>query len=399
MKKIGLLFLPFYAVLALTACDTTKSDGVEFTNEKKLTNSKVEFAGVIEGTELQRNIVTLWSVNNATKADDFSKADVNLSMELITPHFTSFTSLPAGDYNFSTIVDKLVLADSDNSTINVFTSTSYGGDKAKINGGKVSISFFNDKYEIKGEVTDVNGRTLEFTFYNKLEFIAPKPSFTIDFEESQLTAQTSTYSNILWGKEKAADVEGKSVFNGILYTETPASFGSYYAFDGEYESWGGFALSSNRDLTDLGWDYTNQFSVYAPEANKFAIGYPMGDWGGEYGNPIIEFEKTVTVLSADIANANKTYHYCISNPKVGEGESQEDIWVNLIITGYKSDAKTKEMTVKLANGAEVLADWKSYDFSSLGDVDKLTFAIDSNSKNQYGLLVPTFFCIDNISIK
>ncbi len=55
------------------------------------------------------------------------------------------------------------------------------------------------------------------------------------------------------------------------------------------ESWGGFALSANRDLEDLGMDYSNQFSVYASDNTKFAVGYAFGDWGGEYGVPVIEF--------------------------------------------------------------------------------------------------------------
>ena len=72
MKKILFLLLPLIAVLTFSACNTTK-DETDLSNEKKLTNSKVEFAGDVEGTELQRYIVTLWSVKSTKAGDDFSK--------------------------------------------------------------------------------------------------------------------------------------------------------------------------------------------------------------------------------------------------------------------------------------------------------------------------------------
>lgn len=401
MKRIVFLLLPLIAVFALSACNTDNGDGLEVSNKKKLTYSKVEYVGDVEGTNFQRYVVTLWSAKKGTKADDFSKDVVSLSMELITAKSPAYNSIDAGTYTFSATEQlEYVITDSENSTLDIITPTTYGGDKARITEGVVIISSFKDKYEISGEITDAKGRVLEFTFYDELLFVVPQPSVIIDFENAELSAQSSTYSNILWGREKAVDVEGQSLFNGIFYTEADASFGSYYAFDGSYESWGGFALSSNHDLQDLGWDYSNQFSVYASSASKFAMGYYMGgEIGGQYGNPVIEFKESVTLLSAEITNSNKTYHYCVANPLVGEGESQENIWVNLIVAGYKSGVKTKDVTIKLAEGTDILNQWKSFDFSSLGEVDKVAFTIDSNSRNAYGLLVPTYFCIDNIAIK
>ncbi len=232
---------------------------------------------------------------------------------------------------------------------------------------------------------------------------------TVDFEEAQLLTQTGnyspTYDNILWGADQAETMEnGDLVYDGIIYTEEGAAFGNYYndyaSFGYPVDSWGGFAISSNDDKENLGvMDYSNQFSVYASTVTKFAIGYDVSFMGSTatYDKPTIEFDAPCTVVSARIANANKTYHYCVDNPKGALGE--EDILFELVATGYKADAVTGTVKVTLANGADVLSDWKEVSFKPLGEVDMIIFSFESNDNGSVGNNVPSFFCIDDIRIE
>ncbi len=234
-----------------------------------------------------------------------------------------------------------------------------------------------------------------------------EPTLTVDFESAELLNQTGNYSprydNILWGADSAEEnSSGDNVYEGIIYDEDGASFGSYYNDNasGEYpgDYWGGFAVSSSADLRDMGLDYSSQFGVYAPSASKFAIGYDTSYAGSgvEYDKPTILFDAPCRIATARIANANKTYHYCAANPKGASGE--KDILFELVATGYHGSAEAGTVKITLARGTEVLADWREVSFASLGEVDKVVFSFESNDTNEWGNLVPMFFCIDDLKI-
>lgn len=404
MKKIWLSIIPVVASALLWGCDVNKSStGGEIEwNYKKLTGGEAVLKSA-EG-ESERYVVTLWANDKSLAEDnDYSDDNISLKLDLITKASEGGYTIESGDYTFSSSETAVnTILDSEDSALRIVTHQSYAAQYRRLVAAEVSVNSFNENYEIKGTVTDDRDNVLKFDYYGKLAFTGndPAEAVVITFEDADLLAQTGEYSNIMWGKEKASGEDGAAVFNGMLYTEGLASFGSYFAESEWGDTWGGFAVSSNRDLADLGMDYSNQFSVYAPAATKFAVGYVFGEYGGEYGNPAIEFSEPVTIASADIANGNKTYHYCITHPRVGEDEAEEDIWVDLVATGYNGDkTETSPVRIRLAEGEQVLADWKSFDLSALGTVTKVAFTIESNDSGEYGLNVPAFFCIDNITLE
>jgi len=223
---------------------------------------------------------------------------------------------------------------------------------------------------------------------------------TIDFENVQLIPSTGGYTNILWGKEKAQDDgNGNNVYDAILYTEKDADFGSYFNdFAGgewPYDSWGGFAFSSNKILDDTEdpLDYRYQFSAYVTQTSKFAIAFDMGGWNDAvYERPFITFKKEISPVSVRIANSNKAYHYCVKNKNGISG-----FYFKLIITGSKGSAETGKVEVEMAGDGKVLSDWKEVNLETLGKVDKITFSFESNDSDPvYGINVPAFFCIDDV---
>ncbi|MDE6439454.1 MAG: DUF4465 domain-containing protein, partial [Bacteroidales bacterium] len=44
----------------------------------------------------------------------------------------------------------------------------------------------------------------------------------------------------------------------------------------------------------------------------------------------------------------------------------------------------------------ILKEWKKVDLSSLGKVKMLTFRLISSRSNEYGELLPTYFCLDQL---
>lgn len=223
----------------------------------------------------------------------------------------------------------------------------------------------------------------------------PDPSAVITFEQASLVNHTGGlsvyYDNILWGKESASESDFGLLFDDILYTEGAAQFGSYYTdYDGMYDTWNGFAVSSNYDKTTPG--YPNQFSVYASNSGKFAIGFYSTYTGGAYSIPTIEFTSPQTVLSADIANSTYTYLYC-------QDWTDNTFYHTLKVEGYRNGSKTGTLTVDLASNGAVAADWQHVDFSALGEVDRLVFSLETNDASQWGANTPAYFCIDNIALK
>ncbi|MBP3331493.1 MAG: DUF4465 domain-containing protein [Tidjanibacter sp.] len=208
----------------------------------------------------------------------------------------------------------------------------------------------------------------------------------VDFESATLVASTggnpNTYTNILWGMERATDNgSGTKEFSGTIYSQLGTNFCTYYALSYGYDTWGGWAVSSNRNLSST--EYTNQFSVQASSANKFAVGYYMNYYGTDVPN--VTFDMAVNVKSADMTNTVISYDYC-SNAIL------PDFYYNIIVEGYLGTTKTGTLTVNLTD----VSDWKRVDFSSLGKVDKLTFTPDSNDVGDWGINVPTYFCLDNL---
>lgn len=229
----------------------------------------------------------------------------------------------------------------------------------------------------------------------------PEYSDIVTFESAELLTGTGglpyTFNNILWGAEAAEEGDHGLWYDGIIYSESGVNFGNFYTdYAGYYDTWGGFAISSNNNLLDI--TYANQFSVYASSASKFAIAYDQGGYNGaQYERPVITFDAPRSVISARVANAVMTYAYATANPNGSKEE--EPLWFAVEATGYNGENLAGTLEIKLVDGGVPVSGWREVDFSALGEVDKITFTTDCNDKNDYGNLVPAYFCIDDIKLK
>lgn len=176
----------------------------------------------------------------------------------------------------------------------------------------------------------------------------------------------------------------------------------------EYSSFGGFMLSNLTDTTfDNAQLLEHQFrSAAGPmhENDVYAVLY-----GGYYNTPIIvKNPEGETVNGMYITNSAWTYSSVVNGDSYTPPFEKGDYFVVKII-GQKMNVNGEDTTyndisnieVPLADYRgdkfEVLNTWKWIDLSSLGVVNRINFSFDGSKKNDWGLLTPTYICINDFN--
>lgn len=197
-----------------------------------------------------------------------------------------------------------------------------------------------------------------------------------------------TYNDVFCAKAYVADAP----YDGPLFSTADGNiwFGSYYA--SSYDGWGGFALT--RNFTRKGEALSShQFSVWADRGAcntaTCAVCY-VDSWTGGAAIPAIEFDEPRTVCHLYLANSVYTYSYLPT--QVDDAE----FYYRVVISGSLNGVSTGSVTCTLIDGTSKVSDWKRVDLSALGRVDRISFNVESNEANTYGLLVPSYFAVDEI---
>lgn len=215
------------------------------------------------------------------------------------------------------------------------------------------------------------------------------------------------YHNLFCAKKYAEEYGDPANFNGLTFDNPLFStadehvwFGSYYCdctgWGYQMDSWGGFVLSQSYNTTATSSSYADQFSVYAESgANSskvFAAAYCFRSMvGGTYSNPVIEFVEPRTVAYLHMAPSTMFYTYYKY-----DFTAAKDRTFSFRITGSLNGESTGTVDVTLVKNSTVEAGWVKVDLSSLGQVDKLTFAPEGINPNVD--LDPVYFCLDEIAL-
>ncbi len=210
--------------------------------------------------------------------------------------------------------------------------------------------------------------------------------------------------NVVWPKPYATDTDeyDQYYWQGvyIFALNRTVMFGGYYDdgtlwdMDGEKvtDNWGGFVLSRNSDCLSTEADYKRQFHVWAHgganDTNTFAVGYDANTASAgymeskAYNSPQINFSKIVRPYRVFLANSTYTYPYF-------SGKDTDRFVVK--ITGWKDDVEGETVSCPLIEGANKVSDWVMMDISVLGEVNKLTFTVQSSDS-----FAPLYFCLDDL---
>lgn len=181
--------------------------------------------------------------------------------------------------------------------------------------------------------------------------------------------------------------------------------------EGNWNSWGGFALSNETDSLDdviEGLAYLQQYSTYtgaAQSGTNFSVGY-MDSFNG--------YDPTMILGNAGVVDGlwltNTTYTaYDMLNggsfSKVfGGGTGDDEDWLKVTMEGFDAaDASTGTVDFFLAdyrfsdNSEDYILDtWQYVDLTSLGVVSSVVFTLSSSDTGDFGINTPTYFAMDTV---
>ena len=207
-----------------------------------------------------------------------------------------------------------------------------------------------------------------------------------------------TFDDLPFGDSDFVTGDGTAsplVYEGISFAR-PSSDG--FAF--------GWYYSRTTDLESPG--FLNQYSAYAlPDGGGVdeSSGYGVAN---NFGSADVTFPAASTVDGMYVTNT--TYAYLAiqegdDGPDAGfVREFTDDDWFLLQITGHDADDNVLGTVdfylADYRNGeAQVVSDWTWVDLTSLGDdVTRLSFALSSTDNNDFGMLTPAYFAIDNLTV-
>jgi len=179
-------------------------------------------------------------------------------------------------------------------------------------------------------------------------------------------------------------------------------------------SWEGWAYSNVTDNTTPG--YGNQFSAIAGSgfnSANYGVGYVGSDWTSYEPIPLsFEFKDGASYEVEGLFITNSTYSALTMQDgddftmKFGGEDGTSPDYFKLIIWGEKDGNKTSdEIDFYLADYRfeddredYIIKTWQWVDLSSLGEVDKVYFSVESSDVGEYGINTPTYFNIDNIYV-
>jgi hypothetical protein len=212
-----------------------------------------------------------------------------------------------------------------------------------------------------------------------------------------------------------------SYWNGSDYSGGFYSNSVFYKndYDGDYDSWSGFAYSNMRNDTTPG--YSNQYSAITAggmdatdqSGTNYAVAFVPTDWlGGTY--EILSVEATPDTLSVlnGFYATNTSYAYLSMrdgdsySKKFGGTSGNDPDFFKLLIWGEKEDdSQTDSIEFYLAdfrfedNAQDyIVNNWRWVDLTALGEVKKVWFSLASSDVGDWGINTPCYFCLDNLSV-
>ena len=85
-------------------------------------------------------------------------------------------------------------------------------------------------------------------------------------------------------------------------------------------------------------------------------------------------------------------------------DKYDDAWLKIVASGYASKDDTEPCSTSefyLVNGKEVVLDWRKWDLTELGKVEKVEFNFDYSYQmgGIYGFTIPAYFAYDDVAVR
>lgn len=175
---------------------------------------------------------------------------------------------------------------------------------------------------------------------------------------------------------------------------------------------GGIAISQWTNSTTEG--FTNQCSVYSEKAVEKKGGHngsatfavvSVASFGEPGGYMYFKNEEENQIQHVYITNSTYAVLSMLNGDAIAKKHTYErKDWFKLTFIGHNSKGtETGRVEFYLSdfrteNAKGVVTEWTKVDLSSLGNVNKVTFELDSSDKGDYGMNTPSYFCMDDIMV-
>lgn len=181
------------------------------------------------------------------------------------------------------------------------------------------------------------------------------------------------------------------------------SFTNYYS---DY-FWGGFTVSNHTDLTQSGMDA--QYTAIAGEGYDGSAQYATAYTMGSLTQVTATDGSTQTVSGCYVTNNVWAYQNMLegdySATPFGGSTGNDPDWFKLTATGKNASGQTAGTLdfyladYRFANNDEdyILNSWEWFDLSPLGPVASISFSLSSSKNNNWGMITPAYFCMDDFN--
>ncbi|MDE6329422.1 MAG: DUF4465 domain-containing protein [Muribaculaceae bacterium] len=185
-------------------------------------------------------------------------------------------------------------------------------------------------------------------------------------------------------------------------TFTSGSFTFSNLYNAEWGSWANFGYA---DFTSN--VYPGGYSAEAQTINAVGGGHNSPAYGVAYCDffytaPVITLAESATVEGVWLTNTAWVVDAILNGDGMSTAFGEGD-YLKLTLTGYAADESTKTADYYLADfrsadAAEryYVADWRWLDLSGLGEVVKITAAMETTKVNEWGPTTPLYFAFDDL---
>lgn len=216
------------------------------------------------------------------------------------------------------------------------------------------------------------------------------------FLSGRAAAETIDFENLTLAPESAwngSDGEGDFV-SGF------AEFSNYFQSE-PWEAWSGFAYSNRTDSQVRGYGKDGgEFNAITGGGHDGSEIYAVAYFGGDTAekNPTIRILDGERVISgAYFTNTNVAYYSMLEGDDFASPFDEDD-WLKVKVTGFDEDgAETGDLEFYLAIDGDIVDSWKWVDFSVLGSVGRIEFAMESTDEGEFGMNTPAYFAMDSVN--
>jgi len=218
------------------------------------------------------------------------------------------------------------------------------------------------------------------------------------------TAATVTFETVSLssaGYWNGSDGSGSLILGGATFNNN---------YNTQFDYWSGFVVSNRTDITSPG--YLNQYSAFAGGGAFGSANYSVGYYSTYETATTHVTLGTLTDLAGKGAMITNTTYAALAMrdgsgaKKFGGVTGNDPDWFLLTIQGYTAgNASGTAVNFYLAdfrfgdNSKDfIVQDWQYVDFSPLGSVDEIRFSMASSDNNQFGILTPSYFAMDDFPV-